>query len=270
MSGNANQKVTARFVNVTPAMAAAWRERNHTNRNFRILIAQGYADEMRAGRWRLSGDALQFNREGELINGQHRLWAVVESGVTCQFLVMENLDDETAAITDGGTPRQASDTLKMLYGIERANVITGVIKALDQYIDGRRLKLSIGHAIEQVARYQGGCLWAVQAAPGRSRFAAAPVIAALVFAHRTNPVGVSEFGQLLFTGANLTDTSPILKCRNYIIDQGGAGRTKAARLQTFLLVLTALDRYLTHAGPVKHLKANPLVLNKFTAAYATA
>ena len=46
---------------------------------------------MRNGLWELNGAAIVIDEFGNLIDGQHRLSAVVESGTTQQFVVVRNV-----------------------------------------------------------------------------------------------------------------------------------------------------------------------------------
>jgi hypothetical protein len=44
-----------------------------------------YAETMKAGLWTLSPHGIVIDAEGRLVDGQHRMQAVVKSGVTCEF-----------------------------------------------------------------------------------------------------------------------------------------------------------------------------------------
>lgn len=101
----------ARVVQVSPEMAEHWLERNTRNRKLRDSVVNKYAADMKAGRWMLTGDAIQFDTTGAVINGQHRLWAVFSSGVTVPMLVMEGLAPETVAVLDDHLKRNLADVV---------------------------------------------------------------------------------------------------------------------------------------------------------------
>lgn len=46
-----------------------------------------YAADMRAGKWALNGEAILFDEDGNLIDGQHRLWAVMKAGIPVHMMI---------------------------------------------------------------------------------------------------------------------------------------------------------------------------------------
>lgn len=98
-----------RFI-VTPAQATEWLNSNTRNRRVRQGKVDQYTRDMKAGRWDTAlCDPIAFNSAGELLNGQHRLWAIVESGVTLSLYVQFNVPNETQLVMDGGALRRPED-----------------------------------------------------------------------------------------------------------------------------------------------------------------
>lgn len=98
---------------VTPDLAAEWLELNVTNRNLREQLVAAYARDMTSGNWHMAGEPIKFSKAGKLLDGQHRLWAVVTSGVTVELLVVRGLEEKTQQVMDSGAARTASDALKL-------------------------------------------------------------------------------------------------------------------------------------------------------------
>lgn len=98
---------------VTPQLAEEWLGRNDANRNLRPSRVAKYARDMRAGRWALTGEAIKFDHAGNLIDGQHRLTAVRDSGQTVELLVVRGLAPTVRGVIDTGAKRTASDALRM-------------------------------------------------------------------------------------------------------------------------------------------------------------
>lgn len=96
---------------ITPQVAEIYLSQNIRNRSLVAVTVDRYKRDMLAGRWRLSGDPIRFNRKGEMFDGQHRLRACIESGVPFQSLVVRNLDEEVVNVIDSGRPRRGSDML---------------------------------------------------------------------------------------------------------------------------------------------------------------
>ena len=85
-----------------------------------MIVAQ-YADDMLNGHWDLTHQGIAFNTKGELIDGQHRLAAIVKAGVTVKLLV--NFDVEDSSHMDGGLKRSVRDALWMSGMIGETNCI---------------------------------------------------------------------------------------------------------------------------------------------------
>ena len=132
-----DQKMSSAYIAVTPDMAARWLERNAVNRKLRDkTLVPKYAADMASGRWLPSNDAICFGVDGYLYNGQHRLSAVVLSGVTVTFLVQRNMPLGSMLAMDQGGNRSASDALGFV-GHKNTNVLAAVAKLSILYSDGR-------------------------------------------------------------------------------------------------------------------------------------
>lgn len=99
---------------ITPEMAKEYLALNmDPNRAICPSLVDRYKRDMLADRWRLSGEAIRFNKNGELIDGQHRLSAAIRAGVPFTSLVIRGLDNEVINVIDSGKSRSASDVLKL-------------------------------------------------------------------------------------------------------------------------------------------------------------
>lgn len=84
-------EIKAEVKNVTPSMAERWLKKNHPrNRPIARNRVTSFANDMREGKWELTHQGVCFDKEGRLIDGQHRLHAIVESGATVKLLVVHN------------------------------------------------------------------------------------------------------------------------------------------------------------------------------------
>jgi hypothetical protein len=98
---------------VTPADAREWLEtKNFDNRPISQLTVARYAQEMRAGRWKLNGQSITFATSGRLLDGQHRLKACVQAGVSFETVVVKGADDGSFDTIDDGRKRTLADTLE--------------------------------------------------------------------------------------------------------------------------------------------------------------
>lgn len=98
---------------ITPAKAKKMLEHNTRNRNLRDRHVVTFAAAMSRGEWRFVGDPIRFAQDGTLLDGQHRLAAVVKSGVTIQAVVMRGLELDAQEAMDHGARRTFSDLLRL-------------------------------------------------------------------------------------------------------------------------------------------------------------
>lgn len=96
---------------VDPTRASEWLDTAATNRPPRQGKIDQYARDMLEGRWRSS--ILRFDQNDRLVDGQHRLWAVVETGSAQQFYVERGLDEVAVRTIDTGLVRTNGDILAM-------------------------------------------------------------------------------------------------------------------------------------------------------------
>ena len=76
---------------ITPELAAEYLRANIVNRKLRPAVVKRYEEEMRQQSWTLTSDAIAFDEEGNLIQGQHRLNAVRNTGLSQVFWVARNM-----------------------------------------------------------------------------------------------------------------------------------------------------------------------------------
>ncbi len=129
---------SSEIVDVTPSMAAAMLKGNTENRNLRPAYVRQLAGAMQRGEWILNGEPIQIATNGLLLNGQHRLTAVVESGVTVKMLVVRGLPVSTRRTMDMGTRRNLSDVLALHGKVDTTN-LAAVLGLLHRYRTGVRV-----------------------------------------------------------------------------------------------------------------------------------
>lgn len=128
--------VGVEIVDVTPMLAVKWLERNTHNQPLREGRIAEYAREMSEGRWRFNAEPVQFGDNGVLLNGQHRLWAIVKSGTTQRMLVVRGLDPDVQLSMDQGTRRTPAGQLHIA-GIEVSSTVAASIRVLIRWREGR-------------------------------------------------------------------------------------------------------------------------------------
>jgi hypothetical protein len=125
------------IVEVSPALAESWLSKNPNNRNLRRSVVDGYARDMAAGRWALNGETVKFSADGHLFDGQHRLNAVVTSGMTVPMVVIRGLSPDVMPTVDAGAKRSYSDALK-LQGEDNTSTLAAVARRAVMWERGMR------------------------------------------------------------------------------------------------------------------------------------
>jgi hypothetical protein len=124
--------VSTSTVLVTPEIAAEWLQANYQNRAVKPIILDQYISDMREGRWVMNGQPLIFDQDGSLIDGQHRLHAVVKSGVSTEFLIVSGVVRTNRQTIDIGAMRGLGDVLQ-LDGILSGNKMAAIARAIMAY-----------------------------------------------------------------------------------------------------------------------------------------
>lgn len=97
---------------ISPESAKQYLARNfETNRKLSPKNVAKHISSMQKGSWLISTDCIGFDTMGRLINGQHRLTAIVQSGTSQPFIVVRNLPIQSAQILDLGKKRMMDERL---------------------------------------------------------------------------------------------------------------------------------------------------------------
>lgn len=108
----ARKKPDIETVLVSPAMASDWLESTKFhNRNVSERMVDKIARDIKNGKWRFDGSTLKFDTEGNLVDGQHRLWGVIRAQHSVLCLIVRNLEPQAINIIDTNKARSNSDIL---------------------------------------------------------------------------------------------------------------------------------------------------------------
>lgn len=108
-------KVEVLLTRVTAEMAQEWLDRSGPNRRVNDAQVSRFATDMLTGSWMSSEttETLKFDARGQLVDGQHRLAAVVKAGRAQQFWVARNVPAGAIEMVDTGRSRSFADVLTM-------------------------------------------------------------------------------------------------------------------------------------------------------------
>ncbi len=112
---------------ISPAYANELLEKNTTNRKPNKDFVFRYANDMKENRWNEgTADTIKIANDGTIIDGQHRLMAVVMSKKPIYFLVAKGVEKSVMSVIDTGKSRNATDVFA-INQIDNYNKIPSII-----------------------------------------------------------------------------------------------------------------------------------------------
>jgi hypothetical protein len=138
MSGNGKSANTIsasdgsiEMMDITPDFAEELLRKRHPHqRNIKEAYVDQLANAMTEGRWRWTADPVRLDSDLFVIDGQHRLSAIVKSGVTLKDVLVATVSGKDAILSiDQGKPRTLNDmrATRGQYAMSRA--VSGAIIA---------------------------------------------------------------------------------------------------------------------------------------------
>ena len=94
---------------ITPEMANKILEKNTANRKVRVSWVDTLAGILRRGEWVVTHQGIALDKNGNLIDGQHRLLAIRKTGIAANVMISRDVDPAAYLATDCGLSRTISD-----------------------------------------------------------------------------------------------------------------------------------------------------------------
>lgn len=224
---------------VTPKIAEEFLERNTQNRTLSDVVVKKYARDMKDGAWHYDASPIRFDVDGELIDGQHRMWAVIESNTTQEFLIVRGLPKRAFTTIDTGKKRSLADVLTIQHpGLSNGSHIAAMTTIITKYENGMRgialranrtSVLSTDELMEFFAKNREAIEENIKGARAvRDRLPAVTMtsvgLARWVFMN-IDPEDAGDFFAKLASGAGLDEGDPILALRNYLFREASRSKT---------------------------------------------
>lgn len=101
------------WIDVNPAVAETLLATNTNPRLIKSSVVEMYARDMMNGRWHDTHQGIALDTHGRLLDGFHRLNAVILSGCTIKFWLTEDVPLESVGVFDTGRQRSMADRLQV-------------------------------------------------------------------------------------------------------------------------------------------------------------
>lgn len=238
---------TSEIVWVTPDEALDWLENTNThNRTVSQVDVDKLAKAILRGEWQLNGDAIRFDRDGILLDGQHRLWAIVQAETPVQTCVVRGLDPDSQRTMDVGRRRTLADTLK-LNGHKNCGQMAAAVSLLwrwDMGIVMGSKTPTITEGLDVTAANPGLQMAATRADAWRVHVPIPGSILAVVF-HRAQDLDADDavtFMERLASGAELAADDPIFVLRRWAQRQQNS-RARSPQYMYLAMVIKAWNAW---------------------------
>lgn len=215
------------FQTITPEQASdLLTNHNPSNRRLDTRHALFLAQEMERGTFRPdNGDSIRIDTDGNILDGQHRLAAIVRAGKPVTMLVAKGVDRETFATIDTGKRRTVQDIVGIdfaLLGISTPKGTPHAARLLIEYESkfsigqstadtGARHRVAPVDAVRDVCKRPGfveTVKRSVKIANKMSIVKTAPVAVALIACERDNKMACDTFFHRLMTMEGLQPGAP--------------------------------------------------------------
>lgn len=244
-----NGKRSDDVINVDPALAFRWLEGNTHNRPLNQAHVERLARDMKAGRWRLTHQGIAFDTTGLLIDGQHRLCAVIEADTSVRMRVFFNEPPDNRHVLDTGERRSNLHVLSITGQVGKLTTcLLATLRALLAGMTSRPRRLTPGEEAEQFAKHRLAIEFAMDhLGTASSRGLATSQIRAVVARayYSANHQRLAHFCDVLRSGMPADEAdSIIVSLRDFLIQTHGEGKGEAARRVRYAKTEWALAAFL--------------------------
>jgi len=249
--------MTLRLARVTPLIAREWLKRNNENRKFSRNQARALAAEMLAGYWTENGESIIFDSVGELVDGQHRLQAVLNSGHEYIAPVVTGVQAAVRPTVDTGQKRSGAANLQMA-GEKNSSVLAATIMLWKGYLahdvqamthpqsgspDRRTSIPRIMDYLQEWPEIRESVSAALALRPSGQGRALVPVSEVALIWHAivqsgSSPERADEYLSAVLSGFNLSVDNPIIGLRRRLIEQARPGFKMVKRERLAIVLKT--------------------------------
>lgn len=121
--------ITATFETITPDVAQTMLDTNTHNRVVSEAYVNQYYNDLVNDRWPVNGEAIKVCEDGTLLDGQHRLLAVIKAQKPVTTLIVRGLPMSAQDTMDTGRNRTVRDALH-IGGMPNASAVSAIANGL--------------------------------------------------------------------------------------------------------------------------------------------
>lgn len=218
-------------VMIDPDTAMVWLRRNKHNRKVVNSLVMRFVEDMTAGRWPYTHQGIAFDRTGELLDGQHRLHAIVQSGCTVPMQVTVNMPPEIKKSIDQGRNRTTADVATLECRTQIEAKMAAVAVRMMSGIDKRQDRRPRAEQVDFIIKHLPAILFAVERLPQKARVAYAATRAVVARAwYSSDPFKLERFCQVLVDGGYGPNETIVFQLREWINQRGCRNKIDAQEI----------------------------------------
>ncbi len=238
---------------ITPKIAREMLKQNPNNRSVNKRHIKFLADQMKNNQWLFDAQPIRLTNSGSLLDGQHRLNAIIESGVSQEFLIVSGISSDAFKVMDTGKNRSSGDVLT-INGVSNASLCAATCKLVMSLADGNTMEVKVrtsGSSNTAVlefyesdaAAFDDVVTKAATLYKGFNRVLETSVISALYYLMSKRNVEKAElFWNKLCYGIGLEKDSPIRLLRDRLI-KDKVSHTKMKRSYKLAIIIKTWNHY---------------------------
>jgi hypothetical protein len=205
---------------ITPADARRMLEKNTNNRPLRDSWVEQLVGLIRDGKWAVTHQGIGISETGRVLDGQHRLHAILRSGRTVQVMVTTGMDEDMYRWIDGGKSRTVADRIHLVDDPGMNKTACGLISAYLTIAEG--VDCSQRFSVDEVENcfldMTDAWIFASGAFSVKVRgISIGPVGAALAVYHNKTETKAREFMEMILRGEHLTHSHPAYVLREALL-----------------------------------------------------
>ena len=136
---------TFEVVTMTPQWASQLLgQTKQKNRKFKRRHLERLTNTIQSGNWYITAQGIALDNQNNILDGQHRLAAIVRAEKPIQIMLGRNLDPAIFNVVDTGATRTAGDALDIL-GSAKGKTVAAALKNYQLYYQYPKVKWSGNH-----------------------------------------------------------------------------------------------------------------------------
>ncbi|MBO0879032.1 MAG: hypothetical protein J2P17_01335 [Mycobacterium sp.] len=220
-------------------------------------IVRAYAEAITRGDWKTTHEGIAFDSNGTLVDGQHRLAAIIEADTPVELIVFTDVPADTFDVLNTGKKRNGADTLA-IEGEKNSHLLAAMIRAVYLYdhrpegawsgTGARLTNHQILQTLEAHPRLREFVPIAERIASATSMIKSAAGAAAYLTERNNAHRDLSEWYDGITEGAGLARQDPRLTFRNHMLKlakhEVGAGQKRRETREHVALYVTAFNSWI--------------------------